>query len=278
MPHGGRTLLLHAANVHALTAEEADAAEAGRLAAEAAAEAAQRATEAKAEAEAAARRAAQCERQAKFEAADAALDSYIGGLPISPAGYFNSRDRLLECVTGRVRTRQGALLTTRALARLRRWHEYGEPPPDCASSTEDWQLACACVCWRDETTAFCCVGAPHYCNGGRLPHNVPASSTQRQRALLHLVKSTHSGSSGHTVHVYVERQCAACAHSLLEAGCPLHIVLIAAFCDERRALCRAAAAQCIEPRRRARCADCEAPLGRTAGDGNDHCPWCKSFG
>ena len=32
--------------------------------------------------------------------AERALNSYVGGLPISPAGYFKSRERLLECVEG----------------------------------------------------------------------------------------------------------------------------------------------------------------------------------
>jgi hypothetical protein len=116
--HAAQTLLLRTQNVHALSDDELEAiaAEATEAAAEALAEAAGAVVETleaavvaslaqETAAEAAHADATRLEQsevaeaaEARFEAAERALNSYIGGLPISPAGYFNSRESLLECV------------------------------------------------------------------------------------------------------------------------------------------------------------------------------------
>ena len=249
-----------------LTEPEAIAAEAAaqveRLVTDLVAETAAEAAVARAAARAAAQRAREAEAEAvrrvrdvAFEAADQVLDSYIGGLPISPAGYFKSRERLLE------------------------WHkydQYGEPPPDAASWTERWRLASECAAWTNETDAFCCVGVPLFCAGGRVPHNVYASPAQPQRALAHLVEWMHASAHHTRVEICVERQCEPCARVLLEKGCPLSIVPIAAFAAERRARCKAAAAESVrvEPQP-TRCAACKAPEDVVeADDGKLYCAWC----
>ena len=125
-----------------------------------------------------------------------------------------------------------------------RWHELGEPPPDQSSSTEHWQLASECVAWDDATSAFCCVGAPHYCADGCLPHNVAASPAQPHCALAHLVEWTRASAHGTRVEICVERQCAVCAQLLLDKGCPVAIVTIDVFrTTERYARREAAAAE-----------------------------------
>jgi len=175
--------------------------------------------------------------------AERALNSYVGGLPISPAGYFKSRERLLE------------------------WHELGEPPPDQSSWTEHWRLASECVAWDDATTAFCCVGVPQYCADGCLPHNVAASMAQPQRALAHLVEWTHASAHRTRVEICVERQCAICAQMLIGKGCPLAVVAIAAFRDaERHARREAAAAS------EGGCAVCEADTDAPSPQNASHWP------
>lgn len=218
--------LLRTQNLHALRDDEPDAiaAEAAAqmerlvtdIVAETAAQAMEAAEAARREREAAVE-VARLEREAAAEAAERALASYIGGLPISPAGYFNSRERLLE------------------------WHEYGEPPPDQGSSTEQWRVASERAAWDDETAAFCCVGAPHFCADGHLPHNVIASPAQPQRALAHLVQWEHTTVHHTRVDFSVARQCESCAHMLLEKRCPLSIVPVAVFRAECRARCEEAA-------------------------------------
>lgn len=98
---------------------------------------------------------------------------------------------------------------------------------------------------------FCCVGAPHYCAGGRVPHHVHANPAQPQRALVHLVEWTHASAHRTRVEIHLARQCASCARMLLERGFPLSIVAMAAFRDvERRA--RREAAECSSG-----CVECE---------------------
>ena len=75
--------------------------------------------------------------------------------------------------------------------------------------------------------------------------------------------------------ISVERQCETCARMVLETGCPLSIVHLAAFHTERRMRCEAAAAQCAEPIPRQRCAECKAPHDLVAAeDGVLYCAWC----
>lgn len=229
LAHGGRILLVRERNVWPLSQAETRAADAEEVAAETfaavvaelalavavevvAAGAAKAAEAARLERAAAAESATK--REQKFERAQYALDSLssIDGHPISPAGYFNSRSRLLD------------------------WYEYGEPPPDQSSRKEGWKLASECAAWSDEVSKFCCVGAPHYCADGRLPHHVIASAAQPQRALLHLVEWTCLTAPGSIrVEISVGRQCQSCACMLLDKGCPLSIVPVAAFCKEQRA-------------------------------------------
>jgi hypothetical protein len=125
-------------------------------------------------------------------------------------------------------------LLTSVCRAVRRWHELGEPPPDQSSSSEHLRLASECAACGDETSAFCCVGVPDFCAGGRLPHNIAASAEEPQRALLHLVEWEHQSARGTRVETCVERQCASCAQTLLETGCPLAIVPAAAFRNAER--------------------------------------------
>jgi hypothetical protein len=224
--HGTRTLLLREIKLRPVEDEEpavASAAEVAQLReAERLAEAERRAAAAQAAAAAAAARAmvdaaTATTRDAAVQAAVAAkarsIQSFITS-PISPIGYFNSHDRLLEYYDPL---------------------NLDPPPFDYYASTVDHALEGKCAAWHDQTSAFCCVGVMQACSRGdarldRLPHNVTASPELPQRALSHLVKVT--ATSMHAlprISVYVGRQCGLCARMLLSLGCPLSIVASAEF-------------------------------------------------
>ena len=199
VPH----IAVRTTNLHALDEDDAAAHTAEVAARRAAAEAAAAAAEA----------ARAQEEEQRLAAERPLLDAYCRhshDLPISPMGFFQSRDALIE--------HHGLF-------------DYFSPPPDAASWHEHWavythtrgQLQSAA--WVHASQPFCCVGRRGYCElEQQPPHNVTASVHDPQWALCHLVEWTWENMHRIDQRVVVTRQCAVCAEPLLARGCPLKIV------------------------------------------------------
>jgi hypothetical protein len=92
------------------------------------------------------------------------------------------------------------------------WHGFFEwcpPSLDYYSKGEHWALASDNMAWEDQSRDFCCLGAPRFCDGGRMPHVVAADAAHRQRAMLHMVAWGCDGPPVANVSVQVMRQCRA---------------------------------------------------------------------
>ena len=200
---GGVQNAVRTTNLHALDEDDAAAHTAEVAARRAAAEAAAAAAEASR---------AQEEEQ-RLAAEQALLDAYCQhshDLPISPMGFFQSRDALIE--------HHGLF-------------DYFSPPPDAASWHEHWAVYThtrgqrQCAAWVHVSQPFCCVGRRGYCEFERQPpHNVVASVHDPQWAMCHLVEWTWESMYRIDQRLVVTRQCAVCAKPLLARGCPLKIV------------------------------------------------------
>jgi hypothetical protein len=153
-----------------------------------------------------------------------ALDEYIGGLPISPIGYFRDRDAILNDED-----------------------DGGECPPDCASFDELYEVHSDSAAWEQRRAPFCCVGVPTFCGAASAwrPHNVSDASDEAPiYSLAHLVECTTSNMHERSIEVSMAYHCEECAHAVLEARCPLRLVSTAALqaqfaqCECRRAAAR----------------------------------------
>ena len=199
VPH----IAVRTTNLHALDEDDAAAHTAEVAARRAAAE----------EAAAAAEAARAQEEEQRLAAERPLLDAYCRhshDLPISPMGFFQSRDALIE--------HHGLF-------------DYFSPPPDAASWHEHWAVYThtrgqrQSAAWVHASQPFCCVGRRGYCELERQPpHNVAASVHDPQWALCHLVEWTWESMHRKEQRVVVTRQCAVCAMPLLAHRCPLAIV------------------------------------------------------
>ena len=150
-------------------------------------------------------RAVEAERDYAVQKAETAMyRMHSIELPISPLGFFNTRDDLLE------------------------YHNF-EAPPDQASRHEYWSIHIhngrKSAAWVPAHEPFCCVGRrrlPTYAE--QRPHNVDACPGQPQWALCHLVEWTFEARTHKRQSLVETWQCAACANTLLHRGCPLQIV------------------------------------------------------
>jgi len=150
-------------------------------------------------------RALDAERDLAVQQAEAAMyRMYSVEQPISPLGFFNTRNDLLE------------------------YHNL-ELPPDQASRHEYWSGHIhgdrQSAAWVQAHAPFCCVGRrclPTYAE--QRPHNVAACAQQPQWALCHLVAWTFEDMNRIDRRLVETWQCAACANTLLDRGCPLQIV------------------------------------------------------
>ena len=160
-------------------------------------------------------RAVDAERNLAVQHAEAAIyRMHSVDQPISPLGFFNTRDDLLE------------------------FHHF-EGLPDQASRQEYWSIHIhngrQSAAWVRAHKPFCCVGLrrlPTYAE--QRPHNVDACPGQPQWALCHLVQWTWQDMHRIDRRLVETWQCAACANTLLDRGCPLQIVTWEQLQTQRR--------------------------------------------